>query len=83
MIDVPGFIDALGGTAKTAKLFGVSMAAVSNWRKSRELPARLHLRAVRVANEHGIAFDPERENFPVQRKPEIRSVRKRTREQAA
>ena len=58
-MDVSGFIDELGGTTKAASIFGVLPSAVSNWRAWNKLPARLHLKAVRVAAERKIAFDPE------------------------
>ena len=58
-MDVSGFIDELGGTTKAATIFGVLPSAVSNWRAWNKLPARLHLKAVRVAAERKIAFDPE------------------------
>ena len=54
-----GFIDALGGTTRTAELFGVRPSAVSNWKSEGRLPARLHLTAARLAEQRGIAFDPD------------------------
>ena len=57
---VPEFIDALGGNRAAAGLFGVTQPAVCNWKAAGALPARLHLKALRIAAERGIAFDPER-----------------------
>ena len=53
---VDGLIDALGGTTKTATIFGVSPPAVSNWRRT-GFPPRLHFRIVREAKTRGLAFD--------------------------
>lgn len=36
-------IDALGGSAKTARLAGASLASVSNWRAAGRLPPRTFL----------------------------------------
>ncbi|BBK37719.1 hypothetical protein STAQ_27970 [Allostella sp. ATCC 35155] len=52
------FIDALGGTAKVAEIFGVGPSAVSNWKAWGRLPDRLHLRAARLAADRGLDFDP-------------------------
>ena len=60
MLTVGGFIDELGGNQATALIFGVGASAVSNWRAANALPARLHLRALRIAQERALAFDPER-----------------------
>lgn len=57
-MNVSDTIDALGGTAETSRLFGVSMAAVSQWRAS-GFPARLHLRIYRECQSRGIDYDPE------------------------
>ena len=58
-MDVSAFIAALGGTSKAALVFGVSAPAVSNWKAANAMPARLHLKALRIASERGIAFNPE------------------------
>lgn len=52
------FIDALGGTNSAATLFGVGPSAVSNWRAAGRLPDRLHLKALRVAEDRQLDFDP-------------------------
>ena len=46
-------IDALGGTTKAAKLFGVLPSAVSNWRLS-GFPARLHYRVAKEVEGRGL-----------------------------
>lgn len=56
---VSEFIDALGGTGATAKIFEVGPSAVSNWRAAGRLPPRLHLRAAKLAAKRRIKFDPE------------------------
>ena len=57
---VSDFIAALGGNITAAKLFAVTRPAVCNWKAANKLPARLHLRAHRIADERRIRFDPER-----------------------
>ena len=57
---VDEFIEALGGTFAAARIFKVTPPAVSNWRAAGALPARLHLKALRVASARGFAFDPEK-----------------------
>ena len=59
-MNVSAFIQKLGGTTEAARIFGVTPPAVSNWKAANELPARLHLKALRVAADKGLAFDPER-----------------------
>lgn len=53
------FIKALGGPAEAARLFGIGRTAVQNWLAAGRIPARWHLRALRIAEERGLAFDPE------------------------
>lgn len=54
---VDEFVEALGGTLKTAELFGVSGPAVSNWRGADKFPAWV-LGAVRKLSElHGLEVD--------------------------
>ena len=60
-LTVSEFITALGGTTKAAAIFDVTPPAVSNWRASGELPAKLHLKALRLAEKMGIAFDPDKQ----------------------
>jgi len=57
---VKEFITAIGGNLAAATAFGVTKNAVCNWKSSNTLPARLHLRALKMASARGIAFDPER-----------------------
>jgi predicted transcriptional regulator len=38
MLDSHIIIDKFGGTAETSRLLGVSMAAVSNWKKRQRIP---------------------------------------------
>ena len=45
-----------GGPA-TAKLFGVRPSAVSNWKRSGQLPERLHYRIDQEAARRGIPVD--------------------------
>ena len=58
-----GAIDALGGTAKVAQMFGLSYRVVSNWR-SRGLPAHQLVLGVPFAvlspalQAHGHSFSP-------------------------
>lgn len=54
---VDDVIDALGGTHVAAQLFGVTDAAVANWRQ-RGLPPRRFLTIRRVLASHGIAAPP-------------------------
>lgn len=56
---VSEFIQALGGTTEAAGMFSVRPSAVSNWRAHNRLPARIHLRASRIAEARGLQFDPE------------------------
>jgi len=60
-MNVRDFIAALGGTANAARAFGVGRTAVANWRAWNRLPARLHLRALKLAKTLGIPFDPDPE----------------------
>ena len=60
-MDVRQFITELGGTSEAAKIFGVTPPAVSNWKAVNRLPDRLHLRALRVADEKKLEFDPEQD----------------------
>ncbi len=54
-IDTVGtLIDKLGGTGRTAEIFGVLPSAVSNWRRLNRFPARLHYRIAKAAEELGI-----------------------------
>jgi hypothetical protein len=66
-MNVSAFIDALGGTFAAARIFKVTPPAVSNWRASGAMPARLHLKALRVASERGLVFDPEAPPRPKKR----------------
>lgn len=52
------FIAALGGNDAVAKLFDVERTTPYTWIK-RGLPTRFHLRALRLAQERGLSFDPE------------------------
>lgn len=54
---VDDVIDALGGTHATAQLFGVTEAAVSNWRV-RGLPPRRFLKFTHVLASRGITAPP-------------------------
>lgn len=54
------FIAALGGNDAVAKLFDVERTTPYTWIK-RGLPARFHMRALRIAQAQGLAFDPETE----------------------
>ena len=56
---VSDFIEALGGNAAAAALFGVTKPAVCNWKAWNRVPPRLHLRALREASARGLAFNPE------------------------
>jgi hypothetical protein len=47
-------IDALGGTAKTSNLMGVSMQAVSNWRGMMQFPSHTYLPLMALLRERGI-----------------------------
>jgi len=60
-MNVREFVAAIGGTANAARAFGVGRTAVANWRTWNRLPARLHLRASRLAKALGIPFDPDPE----------------------
>jgi hypothetical protein len=51
-------IDALGGTAVTARLTGRSLQAVSNWRFAKRLPADLFLLLSRALSEKGATAPP-------------------------
>jgi hypothetical protein len=56
---VSDVITLLGGPAETAKLFGVELSAVSNWKK-RGFPERLHFRLSRELALRGHTVDPTR-----------------------
>jgi hypothetical protein len=60
-MNVRDFIAALGGTRSAALVFGVGRTAVHNWTAWNRLPARLHLRAAKLAATLGIPFDPDPE----------------------
>ena len=49
-------IDLLGGTGVLAKLLGVNLSAVSNYRK-KGFPARLHYTIASICGERGISID--------------------------
>ena len=49
-------IDLLGGTSILAKLLGVNLSAVSNYRK-KGFPARLHYKIASLCNERGISIN--------------------------
>lgn len=59
VMNICEFVDALGGNADAAAVFGVTAPAVCNWKAANRLPERLHLKALRIAAKRGIAFDPE------------------------
>lgn len=50
-------IDALGGTAATSRLCGVTMQAVSNWRAEGFIPERHHLVIYRTCQAREIAVE--------------------------
>ena len=65
-------IDALGGSAVTARLTGRTMQAVSNWRSAKRIPPEFYLLMVSALKEKGKtapqslwgmepALDPERQ----------------------
>jgi len=54
------FVAALGGNRPAAAIFGVRESAVCNWKAANAMPYRLHLRALKLAAERGISFDPEK-----------------------
>jgi hypothetical protein len=60
MMNVTQFVENLGGNRTAAKLFSVGETAVCNWKRENRVPAKLHLRIVRLCAERGIAFNPER-----------------------
>ena len=49
-------IDLLGGTGSLAKLLGVNLSAVSNYRK-KGFPARLHYTIASICGDRGIVID--------------------------
>ena len=51
-------IDRLGGTVRTAEIFGISPQRVSNWRR-RGVPARLWDKARFEAHKRGFVYEPE------------------------
>jgi len=48
----------LGGTAQTARRFGVRASAVSNWR-TRGIPGHWHLRVARELDALGVPYDAD------------------------
>lgn len=56
---VSEFIAAIGGNSSAAAAFGVGASAVCNWKAANRMPDRLHLKALRLAAEKGLSFDPE------------------------
>lgn len=50
-------IDALGGTAVTARLFEVASSVVSNWR-TRGIPGRYQYAFAKVCADKQIAWEP-------------------------
>lgn len=49
-------IRAFGGTAATAKKFGVVPSAVSNWKSAGQFPERMHFRVFQEAQTLGITL---------------------------
>jgi len=49
-------IQAFGGTAATAKKFGVVPSAVSNWKSAGQFPERMHFRVFQEAQALGISL---------------------------
>lgn len=56
---VTEFIDALGGSAKAARLFSVRCSAVSNWKARGRLPERVHALAAAIARKKRIGLPRE------------------------
>jgi len=54
MITVSDIVDALGGTSKVARLFGVTAPAISNWRAANRFPPRTHFKLYRLCLERGV-----------------------------
>ena len=67
-------IDSLGGTGVLAKLLGVNLSAVSNYRK-KGFPARLHYKIASLCNEKGISINEKifgnisRTSLPIDSRP--------------
>lgn len=57
-LTVTEIVDRLGGTKKTAELFGVTPPAVSNWKADNRFPDRMHYRVYLECQKLGIAYDP-------------------------
>lgn len=51
---VTDFIKAFGGPGPLSRFCGVGLSAVSNWKKTGQLPARLHYKLAREAERRGI-----------------------------
>lgn len=60
MMTVTQFIEQLGGNRAAAKIFAVGETAVCNWKRENRVPAKLHLRIVRMCKERQMAFNPEK-----------------------
>jgi len=54
---VSDIVEKLGGTAKTAEIFGVGPSAVSNWKAAERFPARLHYRIAKELRARRIKAD--------------------------
>jgi len=52
------FIDELGGTSATAKVFETGMTSVSNWRKRNRFPPWAKMRGLDIARANKMRFDP-------------------------
>jgi hypothetical protein len=64
-------IDAFGGTAACARYTQSGMAAVSNWKRRGQIPAKWRLPMQEYLRERGYRFDPALwgENKQLQLKP--------------
>ncbi|MDM0003912.1 YdaS family helix-turn-helix protein [Variovorax sp. J22G73] len=61
-MDVNQLLDALGGTAAVAELFGIKQPSVSEWRKSGRIPDDKLIRLAPIAEARGIVS--RKELFP-------------------
>ncbi|MBB3996899.1 hypothetical protein [Aureimonas pseudogalii] len=59
VLTVSDLISRLGGLAQAAKLFGVSMQTVGNWRIRERIPSRFYFTHVAVLSECELSAPPK------------------------
>ena len=58
MMNMDEIVAALGGTSGAAKIFGVTMPAVSNWKADGRFPRSRRYEAFQILTKHRLKADP-------------------------